>query len=73
MMKVTITRNTVAGKRPVFVGETHDLDNNEANVLIRMGKAVAAKAPKKKKATVSKKKTGLTTKSAAAIVKGKKA
>lgn len=41
-MIVTITRNTVAARNPVFVGDVLELDDGEARMLIRMGKAVEA-------------------------------
>lgn len=41
-MIVTITRNTVAARNPVFVGDVLELDDAEARMLIRMGKAVEA-------------------------------
>ncbi|HEU6436581.1 MAG TPA: hypothetical protein VE028_03955 [Nitratidesulfovibrio sp.] len=41
-MIVTITRNTVAARTPVFVGDVLELDDAEARMLIRMGKAVEA-------------------------------
>lgn len=43
-MIVTITRNTVAARNPVFVGDVLELDDAEARMLIRMGKAVEAVA-----------------------------
>jgi hypothetical protein len=38
-MRVKITRNTVADRRPVRVGEVHDLSDADARVLIQLGKA----------------------------------
>lgn len=63
MMKVTITRDTVAAKKPVFVGEIHDLDDTEARYLVQIGKAEAVKPQPVGKAG------GLTTRTAAATVK----
>lgn len=40
MIKVKITRNTVANKQPVFEGEIHELPDLEAKYLIGLGKAV---------------------------------
>lgn len=38
-MHVTITDSTVAAGNPVFEGDTLDLTDSEARLLIRMGKA----------------------------------
>jgi hypothetical protein len=38
-MKVIFTRNTIAKKEPVQVGEIRDLDPKEARLLILLGKA----------------------------------
>jgi len=64
-MKVKITRNTVAAKKAVFIGEVHDLSEYEARYLVQSGKAEEYKPKPKAK----KKPASLTTKTAAAIVK----
>lgn len=43
-MKIKITRDTVANKEPVFVGDVVDLDEQEAKYLIAIGKATPLSA-----------------------------
>jgi len=45
VMKVQIVRDTVAGKKPVFVGEVVELPELEARELIVMKKAVVFAEP----------------------------
>lgn len=51
-MKIKITRNTVSGGVPVFVGDVIDLDDREARYLIALGKAMEAPAEKVREAAV---------------------
>lgn len=44
-VRVEITEQTVASSKDVFVGEVHDLPENEAQYLIRAGKARATSEP----------------------------
>ena len=58
-MKVLATRNVVASGQALNAGETYDISDADAALLIRMGKVVEATAescpPVKPKATAPKK------------------
>lgn len=43
-MKIKITRDTVANKEPVFMGDVVDLEEQEAKYLIAIGKATPLSA-----------------------------
>lgn len=72
MKRVRLTRDTVVSGRPAMAGEVFDLPDDRAAYLAAIGKAVfitSDPAPREKKPPAF---SGLTTESAAALVKGKK-
>lgn len=69
-MQVLITRTTVANKQFVREGSTVDLDDNEAKLLIALGKAVAVGGDEPASETAVEAAEGdeLTTENAEAVV-----
>ena len=43
-MNIRLTRNTIAGGRPVSAGQTIEVDDRDGNLLVEMGKAVPVKS-----------------------------
>lgn len=67
-MQVLITRTTVANKQFVREGSTVDLDDNEAKLLIALGKAVAVGSDEPASETAVEAEDELTTENAEAVV-----
>jgi hypothetical protein len=54
-MKITCTRNVMASGQALEAGQVYDVTNADGELLIRMGKAVRAKAPDENVAEVKPK------------------
>lgn len=76
MKRIKLTRGTVVQRQPAMAGEVFDLPDAEAAYLVVIGKAIemdpAAKAQKAEQPDHHKQPAGLSTDTAAALIKGKR-